>query len=108
LKRGTKVRLHIHDEKAIVHMFEDIQISKELKEGNELMVSEIWMCEPEAEKVQIGLEAIHPAQQPVLHRFLLVFEQPTSLPPKRKVDHKKPLIPNYKSIKLRPYRYSYF
>jgi hypothetical protein len=72
------------------------------------MITQIWMCESESEKVQIDLKNIHPALQIVLHRFLLVFEQPTALPPKREVDHKIPLIPNYKPINLRPYRYSYF
>jgi hypothetical protein len=45
------VRLQVQDEKAVVHTCEEIQLSKKLKEGNELMVVQIWMCEPESEKV---------------------------------------------------------
>jgi hypothetical protein len=30
------------------------------------------------------------------------------MPPEREIDHKIPLIPNYKPINPRPYRYSYF
>lgn len=46
----------------------------------------------------------------ILHlhqQFPLVFEDPATLPPKRSIDHKIPLLPGSKPINVRPYRYSH-
>ncbi len=50
---------------------------------------------------------VFPALQEVLNQFADVFETPTGLAPPRSVDHKIPLQPEAKLIKLRPYRHSY-
>jgi Retroviral aspartyl protease len=42
---GCKVRLHVQDENVVVHFCEGIQVDKELKDGNEVMVAQIWLCE---------------------------------------------------------------
>jgi Reverse transcriptase (RNA-dependent DNA polymerase) len=89
-------------------MGEDIHIAKEIQEGNEIMVAQIWMCVTELDKVQQGLLSLSHTLQPVLQQFLSVFEQPSTLPPQRTIDHKIQLLPNYKPVNLRLYRYSYF
>jgi hypothetical protein len=43
-----------------------------------------------------------------LQNFADVFENPTSLPPKRTFDHLIIILPDAKPINLRPYRYYYF
>jgi hypothetical protein len=107
-RQGTTVRLQIQEEQAVAHMCEEIQIAKELKEGNEIMVAQIWMCEAEQEQILKGMLTVPTVLQPVLHKYMAVFEQPTSLPPQRDIDHKIPLLLHCKPINLRPYRYSYF
>jgi len=44
----------------------------------------------------------------LLSKFSHVFEQPTSLPPKRSNDHHIPLQPNSGPVSVRPYRYPYY
>ncbi|XP_075092472.1 uncharacterized protein LOC142172700 [Nicotiana tabacum] len=46
--------------------------------------------------------------QQVLKQFPDVFEEPTSLPPKRNHDHYIPLKPNTTPVIIRPYMYNYF
>jgi Reverse transcriptase (RNA-dependent DNA polymerase) len=52
--------------------------------------------------------SLHPVLQSVLHQFLSVFEQSTTLRPQRTIDHKIQLFPDCKPVNLRPYRYAYF
>ncbi|XP_026443285.1 uncharacterized protein K02A2.6-like [Papaver somniferum] len=50
------------------------------------------------------LEPIHPDISTLLDSYADVFEPPTSLPPKRAIDHQIPLKPNAAPISQRPYR----
>lgn len=49
-----------------------------------------------------------PRVQSILDEFEAIFQEPTTLPPQRTVDHKIPLKEDSKPIALRPYRFSYF
>jgi Retroviral aspartyl protease len=40
-KQGTKVKLQVREERAVVHMYEDIHIVQEIHEGNDIMVAQI-------------------------------------------------------------------
>lgn len=44
----------------------------------------------------------------VLKKSITLFESPTTLPPKRKCDHRIHLVPTTKAVNVRPYRYPYF
>jgi hypothetical protein len=70
------------------------------------MVAQIWLCI--AEKPTQPLNMIPQLLQPLLAQYASVFESSNELPPARKIDHRIPLVPNYKPINIRPYRYSYF
>jgi hypothetical protein len=43
-----------------------------------------------------------------LSQYSSLFESKTLMPPTREINHKIPLIQNYKPVNLRPYRYTYF
>ncbi|XP_057780007.1 uncharacterized protein LOC130998610 [Salvia miltiorrhiza] len=45
--------------------------------------------------------------QPLISKYLPIFETPTTLPPNRNHDHKIPLKPNTIPFKQNPYRYPY-
>jgi Retroviral aspartyl protease len=107
-KEGRKVRLQVQEEQAMIQLYEEIQISKELKGGIEVMIAQIWMCEPKKEQNQYSFNQIPAALHSVLQKFYKVFESSTALPPKINIDHTIPLIHNYRPVNLRPYKYSYF
>lgn len=44
----------------------------------------------------------------LIQKFKVVFEEPTSLPPVREVDHRILIDPGVKPISIRPYRYPQF
>jgi hypothetical protein len=44
--------------------------------------------------------------QDVLTQFKQLFAEPWSLPPRRAIDHKIPLIPGAQPVNIRPYHYS--
>jgi hypothetical protein len=46
--------------------------------------------------------------QSELKKYEQLFEEPTSLPPHRSIDHQIILKPDSKPINLRPYRFSYY
>jgi Reverse transcriptase (RNA-dependent DNA polymerase) len=105
---GCKVRLQVQDENVVVHFYEGIQVDKELKDGNEVMVAQIWLCEANPNSVFPSLKNVPTEFHSVLQQFSTVFEQPTTLPPVRPIDHQIPLLPTTKPVNLSPYRYSYF
>ncbi|XP_024031413.1 uncharacterized protein LOC112094537 [Morus notabilis] len=44
----------------------------------------------------------------LLHRYSALFAQPTGLPPHRTIDRRIHLLPNFKPVNVRPYRYPHF
>lgn len=45
-----------------------------------------------------------PEIQALLDKYKEVFSEPTGLPPRRKYDHRIPLIPGARPVSIRPYR----
>lgn len=43
----------------------------------------------------------------ILQEFIVLFQEPTTLPPARYCDHEVPLLPNAKPVNVGPYRYSH-
>nr|GEW78671.1 ribonuclease H-like domain, reverse transcriptase, RNA-dependent DNA polymerase [Tanacetum cinerariifolium] len=50
----------------------------------------------------------HPDIEELISRFETLFQVPTTLPPRRSVDHQIHLYPNTKPVNVRPYRYSHY
>lgn len=50
--------------------------------------------------------ALPPQTAALIKEFSHLFEEPTSLPPKRSDDHQIPLVPGAQPVQIRPYRYS--
>ena len=46
--------------------------------------------------------------KPLLQQFVVLFQDPTTLPPERDTDHQIHLKPDTEPINVRPYRYPYF
>jgi Reverse transcriptase (RNA-dependent DNA polymerase)/RNase H-like domain found in reverse transcriptase/Retroviral aspartyl protease len=103
---GTTVRLQVQEEVTKVQMCETVQLEKEIKNGSELMVAHIWLCQPE--EYNMDLATVPRELHSLLNQYKSLFNTSTPSPPARDIDHKIPLIPNTKPINLRPYRYSYF
>jgi hypothetical protein len=100
------VKLTVSDEVTIVKMYERLEVSKVIKDASEVVVAQIWLCE--AMSVKFIPELVDDKIQKVLNQFSSVFSQPTTMPPKRAIDHQIPLVPLSQPVNLRPYRYSYF
>jgi hypothetical protein len=49
---------------------------------------------------------LHPQVQELIDEFQHLFQEPSTLPPKRSQDHTIPLVPGAQPFKVRPYRYS--
>lgn len=52
------------------------------------------------------VQAVPPEVQTVIHEFRHLFQEPSTLPPKRSHDHQIPLVPGAQPFKVRPYRYN--
>jgi hypothetical protein len=102
-KPSNTVKLAIQEEIAKVQMCESIQVAKEVKEGSELMVAHIWLCQ--AESASMDLSSVPVALDLILLHYKHLFNTQTSLPPVREIDHRIPLVPDAKPINLRSYRY---
>ena len=46
--------------------------------------------------------------KPLLQQFVVLFQDPTTLPPETDTDHQIHLKPSIEPINFRPYRYPYF
>jgi hypothetical protein len=55
---------------------------------------------------QDQLSGIPPQIQAVVQHFSHLFQEPTSVPPSRDVDHHIPSVPGAQPVNIRPYRYS--
>ena len=69
-----------------------------LPEDVAVTVFSISLIRPVEEKVK------HPELQVLLDKHAVVFETPTTLPPRRLKDHTIPLIPGARPVSVRPYR----
>lgn len=47
-----------------------------------------------------------PSIQELVHQKAQLFQDPTEFPPERAIDHSIPLIPGFKVVNVKPYRYS--
>jgi hypothetical protein len=70
-KNGTTIRLKVQEEVTNVHMYEVIQWNKEIKNGNELMVAHIHLCE--VTEQPMDLSKILTALQPILSHYASLF-----------------------------------
>ncbi|KAJ3703015.1 hypothetical protein LUZ61_006720 [Rhynchospora tenuis] len=105
-KYGTKLDLVVTQEEAAVHLCHGLwNPTIEENKGHLLLLAQIT-CLPEVPVVKCSI----PCKdiQLVINKFPQVFQEPTTLPPQRTVDHKIPLLPDSKPASIRPYRYSYF
>ncbi|KAJ4811165.1 polyprotein [Rhynchospora pubera] len=105
-KRGSKdVNLQVCEEVAELRLCQgELDLNKEIKKGSELLVAYLFKSELE-EKV---ITPVEPELGGILTDFSDVFQEPSTLPPHREVDHQIPLLPNTQPINQRPYRHSYF
>ncbi|KAJ3690052.1 hypothetical protein LUZ61_019216 [Rhynchospora tenuis] len=77
---------------------------QEVKKGSLMLLAHIFV----ADDLHQNITTVPSQLQPVLDAFQHVFQDPTTLPPNRSVDHTIPLLPDSKPVSIRPYRYSYF
>lgn len=52
--------------------------------------------------------AINPLLDSLLAQYHTLFTPPTTLPPKRSIDHRITLLPNTTPVNVRPYRYAHY
>jgi Reverse transcriptase (RNA-dependent DNA polymerase) len=105
-KGDSTTRLQVQKEVTTVHMCEAVHWDKEIKDGSELLVAHILLCE--AQEQTMNLSKVPVELHSLLQHYVTFFEPSTSTPPQREIDHKIPLLSSIKPINLRPYRYSYF
>jgi hypothetical protein len=82
-KEGMLVRLQVHEEKAMVHFYDNLVVSKELQQGNKVLVAQVMLVQEVTQHVKV----FQPELRDVLHQFQEVFHEPRGLPPKRPMDH---------------------
>jgi Retroviral aspartyl protease/Reverse transcriptase (RNA-dependent DNA polymerase) len=108
-QEGKRVKLQVTTDTAILRLCEAMDLNKELKSNNEVVLAQIWLCEDGQKVRPPESKHIVPSELvSLLDQFATVFENSPTLPPSRAIDHAIPLIPNAKAVNLRPYRYSYF
>lgn len=103
---GTEIKLTSDVASAKIKICEEeIDVAREAQKGNSVMYAQLFRIE---EGVYGQEQHLDPKIYGLLKEFSSVFEEPTSLPPKRSVDHKIELKPGAKPINQRPYRFFYF
>ncbi|KAJ4753430.1 polyprotein [Rhynchospora pubera] len=104
-KGGKMITLQVRAEKAEIQLMHgQMNLTKEVKQGNEIFIAHLFKLNDENEPRRI----IAPELREVLDHYAELFDEPKGLPPKRSIDHQIPLTPGAKPVNLRPYRYSYF
>ncbi|KAJ3684022.1 hypothetical protein LUZ61_013186 [Rhynchospora tenuis] len=101
-----EVKLKVREEVAEVQLIKgELNIEKELKKGNEVVIAHLFRVEEikNTKESTIGYE-----WQQILEEFPEIFKEPVGLPPQRDIEHSITLIPGYKAVNQRPYRFSYF
>ncbi|KAJ4764940.1 polyprotein [Rhynchospora pubera] len=105
-KEGKVMDLVVTQEEATAHMCQGFwNPTREQQKGHLLLLAHISCLD----EVKWDKHATPGADmQLILSKFPQVFQEPTTLPPQRTVDHQIPILPDSKPISIRPYRYSYF
>ncbi|KAJ3707739.1 hypothetical protein LUZ61_011444 [Rhynchospora tenuis] len=110
VSEGNMVKLQVQKESAELRLCqEDINISQELTKGGQLIVAHLfttYMADQTPETTPVM--SIKSEFQEVVTQYKSVFADPSTLPPKRLVDHQIPLKTDSSPVNLRPYRFSYF
>ncbi|KAJ4733316.1 polyprotein [Rhynchospora pubera] len=106
-KRGNKeVQLQVNEEVAEVRMcVGNLNPEEEIKKGNEVIIAHLFKVQATNSNCVVSP---HLQLDSVLNAYTDVFQEPSTLPPKRTVDHQIPLVPGTQPLTQRPYRYSYF
>jgi hypothetical protein len=81
-----------------------VNINKELKGGDKVLLAHVMLIQPEIINNQIYSSEF----SETLQKFKEVFAKSKWLPPQRASDHLITLIPNIPTINMRPYRYSQY
>ncbi|KAJ4821432.1 polyprotein [Rhynchospora pubera] len=105
-KNGDKeVKLQVSEETAGLALCQsELDLVQERRKGSEILVAQLFKMEAE-NPIELN---VAPELLPILQNYAQLFEEPTTLPPHRKIDHQIQLLPNAKPINLRPYRQSYY
>ncbi|KAJ1702159.1 hypothetical protein LUZ63_001938 [Rhynchospora breviuscula] len=105
-QHGKDIKLQVDTISAEVSLCQQhIDIKKETQQGSEVFVAHLFCTEPATGK---ELQVYDPHIKHLLDSFADVFQEPSSLPPSRPIDHQIPLLPGSKPINLRPYRFSHY
>ncbi|KAJ3689885.1 hypothetical protein LUZ61_019049 [Rhynchospora tenuis] len=105
-KEGQQIELVVSPEKAEVHICQGYwDPLKEQQKGHLLLLAHI-SCLDES----LVSSIVPPCSdiQRILDKFSHIFQEPTTLPPPRTIDHQISIVPGSQPISIRPYRYSYF
>ncbi|KAJ4802055.1 polyprotein [Rhynchospora pubera] len=102
---SREIELQVKDEVAQVQLCQEIfSVEEEKAAGHEVFIAHLFLVGQQSS----SQHNISTHLDEVLSKFAAVFQEPSSLPPLRDVDHTIPLIPGTQPISQRPYRYSYF
>lgn len=102
-KKADKVILHALPEEGQLNMITNTAMGKILRKGQTLLAHLFFM----AGTTEVEQTEVDGAIQKILVRYDMLFAEPKSLPPERKLDHAIPLKPNALPVSLWPYRYNY-
>ncbi|KAJ3708704.1 hypothetical protein LUZ61_012409 [Rhynchospora tenuis] len=104
-KSGQKLVFQVQNELSEVKLCQEVlQPSKEANKGSLMLLAHIMLVDDSPPQPK----PVPPPLQSVLGNFNHIFQEPTSLPPHRSVDHAIALQEGSKPVSMRPYRYSYF
>ncbi|KAJ4813235.1 polyprotein [Rhynchospora pubera] len=105
-QHGKDIKLQVDSISAKVKLCQQqIDIKKESQQGSEIFVAHLFCTETAGGK---ELQVSNPHIKLLLDSFEDVFQEPSTLPPTRSIDHQIPLLPDSKPINLRPYRFSHY
>jgi hypothetical protein len=98
------VKLQVQATKPTINFCDDINITKELKGDNEVMMTQVMLIQEVTTKHNIISDEL----KGVLQQYSDVFKEPKGLPPSRSSDQQIVLKPHTIPVNQRPYRYSYY
>jgi hypothetical protein len=114
--KGETIQLKMERIEARILICEEIiDLRKEKKQGSQILIAQLFYTHGEEAIASKGISEfrsliirLDPLLQSELKKYEQLFEEPTSLPPHRSIDHQIILKPDSKPINLRPYRFSYY